>query len=1201
MITFNNTKTIYDLVKRVGMEFENNVFIRYEKDDIIYEKGYGTFPLDTMAMAAYTERQNQKFTHPVHIALLGKCGYEYITVLLGAPCAGGVSYPVDIQSSNEVLVENLTKADIDIVFYDRDFTSQVSYLKENCSFIKKYICLQSVKNVRTVPQIQKEYRGKTVQNLPKPKDCAMLIFTSGTTGHGKGVMLSHANIIDNMFCTDGFQDVCLNVLPINHIFCISSDIMLVLRYGSTLCLCDDLKKMFYYIKLFQPTAMRVVPMMAKMFVNRVTIMQEKNPKLSLMDVKAQVLGPRMKRLISGGGYLSPDLARSLMALGITAAQGYGMSECSPKISVPDYERTDKLDSVGHLVTGCEVRIVDQEIQVKSPSVMMGYYNDPELTAEAITEDGWLKTGDLGYVDEEGFLYLNGRKKNLIILSNGENVSPEMIENRFDKDVLIADIVAYGQNDRIVAEVYPNYEYAQINGCTDIPSKVKEVVALRNQELPTYAQIADVTVREHPFPKTASKKIIRSKFFEEKKKQEQTEFVRRLPETPVQRQLFEIVSGVLGHKNFGIDDDFGKTGLDSLGSTLLIADLSDALGLNINFATLMEHKTILGLEQLLKEQTGGTKLDLSVRKVYPLTGLQKYFAYVIPENTTGNLPFAFRLDKKIDLSRLKAACYQVLDAHPGLKGIIRPDEQGYYALYRDDTRVIDIPVKQVPDDEVAELMQKLIVPFTYRETDDLVHIYLFEGQEYHYIFFDAAHIMGDGVTMNILMEDLNRAYAGEALEVEKYTAYEYALEEHERAAMGITERDIRYVAGLMNGMKMNRSLLNKTKKEDMRMPRNGVLRKTFERLPRKELLYYGKKHGVSENAVFISAFNYCISLFSDEKDVFCTSIHSGRTDGRWNRLAGCLFETYYCRYTQVPHEKTYDLITKTGQQIMKTMECVTSCNREGEMFIQFQGDILETPQIGGLPTERIRVQLDSLPFHLQIMYNERGYYYELRYWENRFDRDVLEVFLTCYESVLLAMLEETSVRKLKRHMPEEVYPSRYTIEAGKLNQAAGYTLVPDVDEDQLLRVYVLDDDLNKKPYGAWGQFYIMNFQPERYTDVGPYPFGPGVVYQTGVTARILPDGSLDFLEKAGRTVVTDGGSGRRFFDLALAEEHLLARPEIAKAYCYMLYDPTVHDMVLKAEIETAPGVNPADVDIEGLRQELIQEYGEMLCPKYVELV
>ena len=354
-------------------------------------------------------------------------------------------------------------------------------------------------------------------------------------------------------------------------------------------------------------------------------------------------------------------------------------------------------------------------------------------------------------------------------------------------------------------------------------------------------------------------------------------------------------------------------------------------------------------------------------------------------------------------------------------------------------------------------------------------------------------------------------------------------------------------------------------------------------------------------MFIAAFNYCVSLFSDEKDVFCTSIHSGRTDSRWNRLAGCLFETYFCRYTNVAHEKTDSLIKKTGNQIIETMKNLVSCSREGEMFIQFQGDLLNTPQIGNLPTERVKIQLDSLPFHLQIMYNKKGYFIELRYWENRFDRETLEVFLTCYEAVLLAMLNETSVRKLKRHMPESVYPSKYTIEAGKLNQAAGYTLVPDVDDDQKIRVYVLDDDLNKKPYGAWGQFYIMNYQPIDYVDVGPYPFGPGVVYQTGVIARILPNGSIDFMENTGRTVLTDGAHGRRYFDLKKAEKVLESRSEISHASCYMIYDPEVRDMVLKAEIHPTEGNSKETINTAQIIQEVHDEYGELVAPKYMEII
>ncbi len=1172
MITFNNTKTIRDLIKNVGKEYENRVFVRFEKDDAIFEKGYGTYSADSLAVGAYIEAQNEKLGHRAHAALLGKCGYEYLTVLLGVPCGGGVAIPLDVQISVEKMAWNLRKADADILFYDREFSEQADLLKEMCPFIKRFICLQSRKNTRCVTMIHRVYRGEQLTGKIKSDECALIIFTSGTTGYGKGVMLSHGNVIDNMFCTDDDTEVCLNVLPIHHIFCISGDVMLVLRYGSTLCLCDDLSKMLYYINLFQPTMMRVVPMMAKMLVNRVAVMQSKTPDATLMDVKRQVLGGRMNRLTSGGGYLSEALSSALLDLGIITGQGYGMSECSPKISVPDYERKDKVASVGHLVTGCNVRIVDGEIQVKSPSVMMGYYNDPELTAEAITEDGWLCTGDLGYLDEEGFLFLSGRKKNLIILSNGENVSPEMIENLFDGDRLVADIIAFGKGEIIAAEVYPNFEYAQACGIKDIDAAVAEIVSKNNKLLPPYAQISECKVRRTPFEKTSSKKIIRKNYFEEVSEADSKKESARRPENAFQEKIYELVSREIGNSNFGIDENLYTVGLDSMGSTMLVADIYDELEINITLAELMDNPSILELEKLLNEKkllnenkTGG-ETGFEVREVYPLTAMQKYFAYIIPGNTTGNLPFSFRLDKSIDLERLKSAIYTVLDAHPTLKGIVKPTEQKYYAIFRDDSRVVDITIEKIDDKDAEKKMQELIIPFRFREDDNLVHIHLFEGQEYKYMFFDVAHFMGDGMTMNILMEDLVKAYDGEVVEPEKYTGYDYILEEQMRETNGIRERDVAYTTSLMEGAKLGRSILNRPDIENIPEVSFGVVKKRLSTLARKQFLYYGKKHGVSENAIFIAAFNYCISLFSDENDVFCSSIHSGRTDSRWTRIAGALFQTYYARYTMVPHEKVEELIKRCGQQIMNTMKCVVSCPKEGEMFFQFQGDILEVPQIGGEGTERIHVQLDALPFHMQVMFDEGGYYTELRFWENRFGQDTVEIFLTCFESVLHAMLEETSVRCLKQHMPAEVYPHHFRIEAGAVNRAAGREVLATDDEDEKVRVYVLDESYSKKPLGAWGPVYIMNYEPKDYTEALQYPYGEGALYGTGLIGRIMPDGTLDFLHETGRMVLTDGIRGRQYHDLKAAEESLLALDGITSASCYMTYDPSMNEMSMTAEIK-----------------------------------
>ena len=1197
MITYNNTKTLKDLIVRVGNEFENSIFYRYEMDDRIYERGYGTFVQDTLAVAGYIRDQSEKYGHPAHAALLGKCSYEYLTVLMGAPCGGGVAIPLDVQASTAAMIENLKKADADILFVDISFKSQYDVIRKKCKFIKRFVFLQVVKNTRNVPMIHRVYRDTKPAWRIKPEDTALIIFTSGTMGHGKGVMLSHGNLIDNLFCTDDQKEVCLNVLPIHHIFCISSDVLLVLRYGSTLCQCNELSRMLYYMKLFRPTVMRIVPMMAKMLCNRVAMLRQQHPEETLPALRAEVMGDRLNRLVSGGGYLSGELSHQLMDLGITAAQGYGMSECAPKITIPDYEHPEKIESVGRPVTGAVIRIADGEIQVKSPSVMQGYYNDEELTKEAFTEDGYLRTGDTGYLDEDGFLYLNGRIKNLIILSNGENVSPELIENQFDSDRAVEEIVAYGEGDRIVVEVYPNFEYAEKNGITDIAALIEASVAEHNEKLPPYARIAKVVFRDIPFPKTSSGKVLRNKVFAEKARAEEKQRIRKAPQTQMQKILFQLAARELGTENFSVDDNLYDVGLDSLGSTMLISAIMDELKQNLSLTELMDHASVLELEQLFNDREVAAKTDLSRREVYPLTPMQMYFAYVIPGNTTGNLPFAFRMAKDVDVERLKKAVDTVLDAHPTLKAVVKPTESGYLGIYRNDEREMKIPVEEIADAEAEAVIQKSIVPFRFRADDDLVHIRIFLGEAHTYLFFDVAHFMGDGMTMNILMEDLERAYAGKPVEAEgAYTGYEYILEDCATAENGKRAADVAATAALLEGTRLSRSILGRSGEADLSKGVYGSIRRRLSRVPRKKVLYFGKEHGVSENVYFITAFNYLIHLFSDEEDVFCSSIHSGRTDSRWNRLACSIFKTYYCRFERIPHETVEELLKRTGKQILTTMKSVTNCPREGEMFFQFQGNILEVDQIGGKETERIHVQLDSLPFHLQVMYDGKGYYTELRYWENRFDGKLLELFLDCFEEILRAMLTETSVRCLKKHLPDEVYPKHFYCPAGRLNASAKEELIPERGEEEPVRVYILDEDYRKKPFGAWGHLCVMDYEPTHYTELMQYPFGPGMVYNTGRIARILPDGSVDFLEDAGRKVLTDGARGRIYYDLLEMEKKLLALPEIVSAECYMAYDTAINEMSLHADIRTEGEVSAEEV-IDGLKA----DDEKAMVPKFIHFL
>ena len=1197
MITRENTKTIYDLVYSAGDSHGDHVFLRYEDNDVIYEVTYRQFVADCMAVAAWAQEKSRELGHPVRVGLLGGSGHHYLAVMLGVMASGSVIIPMDVQMDADTFCDCVSRSDEDVLFYDWDFRTLAEEAGSRCPALEECISLQHGRHVACSDNILKNYAGRPVENLAKPEECAMILFTSGTTGRGKGVMLSHGNLIDNVFCTTDTEhpenEIYLNVLPMHHVFCINGDVLIVIRYGSTLCLNRDMTKLAAHILLFEPTVMRMVPMMAKGLYNRIAIMSRQQPGKSLFQIKEEVLGKRLHKVVSGGGYLAPELAANYSRLGISIAQGYGMSECSPKISSPDWNRPDKVASVGKLVEGCQVRIVDEEIQVKSPSVMMGYYKEPDKTAEAITEDGWLCTGDIGYLDEEGCLYLTGRKKNLIILSNGENVAPEQLENLFEDERLIEDILVFGEDDAICAEVYPNFKYAEAANISDIEGTVQEIIKKHNQKLPSYKRIMQCRIREVPFAKTSSKKIIRNQYFTKKKEEKEQEAQVRRPENELQEKLYTCVSNVLGHSRFGIDTELYEAGLDSMGSVLLLTDLYNDLKISITLDELMGHASILKLEAVAKEKEGQGRTDYSWRPKYPLTGVQMFFAYVMRGNTTANLPFFYRLDPRVDLRLLKRSVEQVFELHPELKDVIQFDQEtGAYMNFRDDWKEVNIPIHHLTDAQWEEEKNGLLRPYTYGPGEPLYHIALYQTETEKYFFMDVAHIMGDGMTMNVLFEDINALYAGKAAVPSEYTYYEYILDEKKRDEEGGREENIRYFTEQMKDLKIRRSILTKKEHRGLDFGINAALRNRFEKINRKKLTAFCHENGVSENVVFLTAYNYCISLFSNEKDTVSTSIHSGRTDSRWNRLAGPLFRTYYFRYTENKEETVAEMLKRSGRQIMETMRCYMSNLHADEMFFQYQGDILNINTIGGYPAERQRIQLDSLPFHLQVFSDDKGYYYELRYWENRFDRQQLQVFMTAVECVAEAMMDEHFARRLKRYLPEELFPKHYFVEAGTINWEAGSRLITDVSAETMVKAYVLDENCRKKPFGGWGTLYIMDHKPADCVDQITNPYGPGVLYQTSCTARILPDGSIHMLEQGGRIIMTESLTGRHFLDLYRLEDTACQYPGVEWAEAYVAYGAG-NTMVLTLDVY---GKN--QLDTENLQKYLTERCEKPLIPAVI---
>ncbi len=1207
MITYENTVTVRELLEKCVAKYGKTPYLRYERDDdVIYDISYERFGELCRIVGAFVNEWREKEGRPIKVGLFGSASAHYISVMVGVMASGNIAVPLDNQLDINHLSDCLDRSDVDILFYDWVLRPLVEDVRDKCPKIRELYSLQPVRKEPSLNDILMDmrYTGHAwsvsgSESGVQPDDLCMILFTSGTTGRGKGVMITNANIVGNILSLDDIDDkvehpVCLCVLPIHHSFCINSDVLRSLQIGATLCINGPLSLLGKHLRLFEPHIMHMVPMIAKALYNKISAMAAADPGLTDRDALRLVYGRNISRIVCGGGGLSAALARKYADLGVRIGQGYGMSECSPVISEAVYDRLDKIESAGKVIKRVEVRIAEGgEIQVRSPFVMKGYYGDPEITAETFTEDGWLKTGDIGYLDDENFLFLTGRLKNLIILGNGENVAPEEIEEGFETEPLITDILVYGEDDMIKCEVYPDFKYAEANGIDNVELEVEEIVKQHNKSLPTYKRIMYTGIRRQPFLKTTSKKIIREAFFKEKEDSKEFEKSLRLPEDEKQQKIYEICAQVLGHRKFGIDTDLYTSGLDSFGSIMLLTGMQDTLELSVTLTQLMENPTVEKLASIWDAKDKEKKVDYSVREKYPLTRLQMYFAYVMRGNTTANLPFFFKLGARIDMDRMEEAIRALFDIHPVLRDRIEPGEDGKLYNFRDDKREITIERSKMTEEEWEEKRKTLLVPFTYTPGENLYHIGLYEAGEDKYLFFDVAHIIGDGMTMNILLQDLNRLYMKEEVKKSDYTFYEYLLDETARDEAGLRDKDIAFYKELLEGLEIKRSILAKMDSYDLGTAHNASIKGMFSNLNKEDTKGLCRMYGVSENALFLSAFSYTVSLFSSLDDVVISSIHNGRTDGRWVQIAGSFFATYIFRYKRIPHETVKEMLNRSADQILHTMETHMSSQHADEMFIQYQGTLLDIPQIGGESATGIKIQLDSLPFHLMIYEAERGYTYELRYWENRFDRDMLEEFLAVMESVLIAMREESSVRKLKDHLPARLYPKHFELPAARLNAYLGKEVIPGGSEELMVKPYVLDEYGIKKPFGAWGRLYVLDQKVNGGSESIESLYSPGTMYDTGIEARITPDRKVEALYQAGRTVIRETLAGRSFINLFELEKTLVSYPGIEEAEASVVYGEN-NLFHIRAVIKTSKETDP-----EEIKKYVGEKLGKAMIPEIID--
>ena len=508
----NNLLELLELNKKRN---PNNISFSYRNGMDIKNKTFSDVYDDVLYLSNYFNNYYKN----EHIGLIGENSYNWIITFLSIVLSGNVCVVFDKDCDEKKLEELLKYSDTKTIYYSNKYCSFVGDMKY------KTFTLEDINSFIE--------EGKSLENKYKIDNCsdACIFFTSGTTGPSKGVVLSQKNIASNIYGASSLfkpDGSVLSVLPFHHAFGLITSVLKPFYYGKEVFINNSLKYITRDLSLVKPNTLFLVPLFVETFYKQIwqTAKKKKKDKKLKNAIKISncllkvgidlrdklfkdvrdVFGGNLKYIICGGAYLDKKYVKWFRSVGIEILNGYGITECSPVVSVNrnNYYRDG---SIGVACLFEEVKIMDGEICVKGPNVMKGYYKDKKSTSSVLI-DGYFHTGDLGYIDEDGFIFLTGRKKNIIILSNGENVSPEEIESVLLKDEGVCEVIVHEMGDKIIASIYPEEEYF------DNQEYFDDLIYKYNKNKPKNHQIAFVNLRKTEFIKNSNKKIIRSKALEE---------------------------------------------------------------------------------------------------------------------------------------------------------------------------------------------------------------------------------------------------------------------------------------------------------------------------------------------------------------------------------------------------------------------------------------------------------------------------------------------------------------------------------------------------------------------------------------------------------------------------------------------------------------------------------------------------------------
>ena len=498
------------------------------------------------------------------IAILGRNRYEWALGHLTSLLGGIVSIPLDKDLQIDELENSLIRSKADAIYFDEKYIEKIEEIKSrNTTNVKQYICMSKMAGYDDIYSLKEEGQ-KLLENGNKEYISAkidenamnILLFTSGTTSKSKAVMLSQKNIASNVYAMQRVEDIRstdsnLAFLPMHHIFG-STCLIMMLSCGVRNSFPDGLRYVSQNLKEYEVSVFVGVPLLVEAIYNRVVKEIEKQGKRKLIknaikisnfllkfhiDIRRKLfkqiidqLGGKMRFVISGGAPLDPKIQKGFIDLGIDMVQGYGLTETSPVIAAENMYKS-KTGSIGVPMENVTVEIVNKddngigELRAKGPNVMLGYYENEEETKNVL-KDGWFYTGDLGYIDKEGFIFITGRQKNMIVLKNGKKIFPEEIETLVNRIDLVEECMVFGMPDEVdkndvklsVKVVYNKDEIKQKYGDISL-DEIRDIIWNRiknevNTTVPRYKHIMNMILTDKELIKTTTKKVKRNEELKE---------------------------------------------------------------------------------------------------------------------------------------------------------------------------------------------------------------------------------------------------------------------------------------------------------------------------------------------------------------------------------------------------------------------------------------------------------------------------------------------------------------------------------------------------------------------------------------------------------------------------------------------------------------------------------------------------------------